>query len=190
YSDVIRQRSNVFLARGGIFGSINHDVYDQHENVAYAVAFRVLRAIARLLDDRAIRAFAFEHCLAGLERFHMREDRNGIATKGLLFMAPSWDTAYLWENAEAALAYLEACEDTGETAHAARAREILEAIAGHHHGSYGFLTEGVDWNNHVGAGHHFDRAKFGDIKYTEPFLNNQHIVEPTLKYLESERKQR
>jgi hypothetical protein len=42
----------------------------------------------------------------------------------------------------------------------------------------------VDWNSHVGAGHHIDRAKFGDIKYTEPFLNNQHITEPTLYYLE------
>jgi hypothetical protein len=30
-------------------------------------------------------------------------------------------------------------------------------------------AEGVDWNNHVGAGHHIDGAKFGDIKYTEPF---------------------
>ena len=35
------------------------------------------------------------------------------------------------------------------------------------------------------APHHIDRAKFGDIKYTEPFLNNQHITEPTLYYLEN-----
>jgi len=43
--------------------------------------------------------------LAGLELFKMREDRHGVATKGLLYMEKSWDTAYLWENAEAALAY-------------------------------------------------------------------------------------
>jgi len=27
----------------------------------------------------------------------------------------------------------------------------------------------VDWNNHVGQKHHFDNARFGDIRYTEPF---------------------
>ena len=33
---------------GGIFGSINHDTYDPHENVAYSVAFRtLLLAVAR-----------------------------------------------------------------------------------------------------------------------------------------------
>jgi hypothetical protein len=32
----------------------------------------------------------------------------------------------------------------------------------------------------VGKQHHFDGAEYGDIKYTEPFLNNLHIVEPTL----------
>jgi len=42
------------------------------------------------------------------------------------------------------------------------------------------LTEGVDWNNHVGKQHHFNQAEYGDIKYTEPLLNNLHIVEPTL----------
>jgi hypothetical protein len=184
YRSAIHERVSAFINRGGIFGSINHDVYDPAENVAFAVAFRVLRAAARLLGDPRIRAFAFERCLAGLEQFKMREDRNGVATRGLLFMARSWDTAYLWENAEAAQAYLEAAEDTGDAAHSASALTILEAIAGHHHGPYGFLTEGVDWNNHVGAKHHFDGAKFGDIKYTEPFLNNLHIVEPTLNYLE------
>jgi hypothetical protein len=60
---------------------------------------------------------------------------------------------------------------------------ILRAAAKHHHGAGGFLTEGVDWNNHVGQQHHLDQARFGDIQYTEPFLNNQHIAEPTLFYL-------
>lgn len=38
-------------------------------------------------------------------------------------------------------------------------------------------------NDHVRQKHHIDQAKFGDIRYTEPFLNNQHIAEPTLFYL-------
>jgi len=42
----------------------------------------------------------------------------------------------------------------------------------------------VDWNNHVGQQHHVDQAQFAAIRYTEPFLNNQHIAEPTWFYLE------
>ncbi len=120
----------------------------------------------------------------------MTEDRNGVATRGLLFMERSWDTAYLWENAEAALAYFEAAADTrAEDAKASRRYEldglvILRAAAKHHYGDHGFLTEGVDWNNHVGQQHHIDQAQYGAIRYTEPFLNNQHIVEPTLFYLQ------
>ncbi|GAJ21848.1 unnamed protein product, partial [marine sediment metagenome] len=116
----------------------------------------------------------------GLDQFKMKEDRNGVQTKGLLFMEKSWDTAYLWENAEAALAYIEAYLDTNNKLYLLDALTILRAIAKHHHGEYGFLTEGVDWNNHVGKQHHFNGAEFGDIKYTEPLLNNLHIVEPTL----------
>jgi hypothetical protein len=189
YSQALRRQADVYVRAGGIFGSINHDTYDFHENVAYAVAFRTLLAISRVLKDEAIRAFAYEKCLGGLERFKIREDRNGVATKGLLYMEDSWDTCYLWENAEAALAYFEAAQDTRPHSWA-RSRDyeidglvILRAIAKHHHGPHGFLTEGVDWNNHVGQQHHFDRARFGDIQYTEPFLNNQHISEPTLYYL-------
>ena len=47
------------------------------------------------------------------------------------------------------------------------------------------MTEGVNWNNHVGQKHHIDGKQFGAIRYTEPFLNNQHIVEPTLYYLKN-----
>ena len=61
---------------------------------------------------------------------------------------------------------------------------VLRAIAKHHYGSHGFLTEGVDWNDHVSQKHHIDQAKYGDIQYTEPFLNNQHIAEPTLFYVQ------
>jgi len=190
YAAAVRAKTKVFIDAGGIFGSINHDTYDAHENVAYSVAFRTLLAVSRLLGDDAIRRFAYEKCLAGLDQFKMGEDRNGVATRGLLYMEKSWDTAYLWENAEAALAFFEAAADTRLRDPAASRRyeldglTILRAIAKHHYGPHGFLTEGVDWNNHVGQKHHIDQARFGAIRYTEPFLNNQHIVEPTLYYLQ------
>jgi hypothetical protein len=187
YREAVRQKIRVFIEAGGIFGSINHDTYDEHENVAYSVAFRVLRQAAKLLDERVISDFAYEQCLAGLDQFKMNEDRNGVQTQGLLYMEKSWDTSYLWENAEAALAYFEAYSDTGNKAFLADGLTILRAAAKHHHGKYGFLTEGVDWNNHVGKQHHFDEAEYGDIKYTEPLLNNLHIVEPTLLIMELER---
>jgi hypothetical protein len=190
YRQDIADKANVFVDAGGFFGSINHDTYDEHENVAYSVAFRTLRLVADLLNDAAIRDFAYRVCLKGLDQFKMHEDRNGIATTGLLFMEISWDTAYLWENAEAALAYFEAAgatknsDSSASRNHELQGLTILRAIAKHHHGPHGFLTEGVDWNNHVSARHHIDKAEYGDIRYTEPFLNNQHIVEPTLYYLE------
>jgi hypothetical protein len=180
YTNEIRKRIRVFMDAGGIFGSINHDTYDYHEDVAYAVAFRVLRQAAQLLGDEEIMKFAYEECLVGLDQFKMTEDRNGVQTKGLLWMEKTWDTAYLWENAEAALAYFEAYSDTDNEQYLRDGLTILRAIAKHHHGDKGFLTEGVDWNNHVGKQHHFNEAEYGDIKYTEPLLNNLHIVEPTL----------
>ena len=190
YTDAVRQKAAVFMQMGGIFGSINHDTYDPNENVAYSVAFRTLLPAARLLGNDAIRAFAYEKCLAGLDQFKMKEDRHGVATRGLLFMEKSWDTAYLWENAEAALAFFEAAVDCRRNQpRQSRQYEreglvILRAIAKHHYGPYGFLTEGVDWNNHVGQQHHIGQAQFAAIQYTEPFLNNQHIAEPTLFYLQ------
>jgi hypothetical protein len=180
YTDKIKEKVKLFIDCGGIFGSINHDTYDEHEDVSYAVAFRVLREVAMLLDDKNIRDFAYNKCLAGLDQFKMGEDRNGVQTKGLLFMEKSWDTAYLWENAEAALAYIEAYLDTNNKSYLLDGLTILRAIAKHHQRDTGFLTEGVDWNNHVGKQHHFNGAEFGDIQYTEPLLNNLHIVEPTL----------
>ena len=186
YREIVRQKTNIFIEAGGFFGSINHDTYDEHENVAYSVAFRVLREAAKLLGDKEIRNFAYDKCLAGLDQFKMKEDRNGVRTKGLLFMEKSWDTAYLWENAEASLAYIEAYIDTNNKSYLADGFTILRAIAKHHHGQYGFLTEGVDWNNHVGKQHHFNGAEYGDIKYTEPLLNNLHIVEPTLLVIKLE----
>lgn len=189
YRAPLRQKTEVFVKTGGIFGSINHDTYDPHENVAYAVAFRTLLLTSRVLKDQTLRTFAYETCLAGLDQFKMKEDRNGVATKGLLFMEKTWDTSYLWENAEAALAYFEAAVDRRRDQ--VRAREyvldgltILRAAAKHHYGPHGFLTEGVDWNDHVGQQHHIGQQKYGAIQYTEPFLNNQHIAEPTRFYLE------
>jgi len=184
YTEVVRAKVKVFMDTGGIFGSINHDTYDEHECVAYAVAFRVLRDAASLLKDERVRAFAYDKCLAGMDQFKMTDDRNGVQTKGLLYMEKSWDTAYLWENAEAALAYLEAYGDTGRREYLPDGLTILRAIARHHQRDTGFLTEGVDWNNHVGKQHHFGEAEYGDIKYTEPFLNNLHILEPTLLAVE------
>jgi len=187
--ETLRQKTRVFMNAGGIFGSINHDTYDPRENVAYSVAFRTLLLVSQVLKDPAARAFAYEKCLAGLDQFKMNEDRNGVATRGLLYMEKSWDTSYLWENAEAALAYFEAAADTWRE-DASRSRQyeldgltILRAAAKHHYGPHGFLTEGVDWNDHVGQKHHIGQAKYAAIQYTEPFLNNQHIVEPTLFYL-------
>ncbi len=189
YRQNLKRKTAVFMQAGGIFGSINHDTYDPLENVACSVAFRTLLLTSRVLKDKTVRSFAYEKCLAQLDQFKMCEDRNGVATKGLLYMEKSWDTAYLWENAEAALAYFEAALDTRKSDHArSRGYEvdglvILRAIAKHHYGPYGFLTEGVDWNDHVGQQHHIKQAKYAAIQYTEPFLNNLHIAEPTLVYL-------
>ncbi len=189
YRKSLRQKADVFVAAEGIFGSINHDTYDPNENVAYSVAFRTLMLTSVVLEDEPLRTFAYKRCLAPLDQFKMNENRNGVATRGLLYMEKTWDTSYLWENAEAALANFEAAVEL-RYKDPARSREceldgltILRAAAKHHHGPHGFLTEGVDWNNHVGQQHHIDQAEFAAIQYTEPFLNNQHIAEPTLYYL-------
>ncbi len=179
----LRELVDVVVGRGGITGSINHDTYDADENVAHAEEYRLLRRAARVLDDPKLLEFGLERALPGLDRFRMAEDRNGVATRGLFYMEDTWDTAYLWENAEIALAYLEAYADTGERAYACRAVTTLRAVARHHHGPHGFLTEGVDWNNHVGREHHIDGAEFGAIRYTEPLLNNLHHVEAALSFL-------
>jgi hypothetical protein len=190
YRQPMADKIAVFIREKGIFGSINQDTYDTRENVAYAVAFRTLLSASRVLKDESVRRFAYDRCLNGLEQFRMREDRNGVATTGLLIMERSWDTAYLWENAEAALSYFEAAEDI-QAENPQQSRQylldgltILRAIAMHHYGPHDFLAEGVDWNNSVGQVHHIDQKRFGAIQYTEPFLNNQHIAEPTLFYLE------
>jgi hypothetical protein len=183
-ADAFTAAAHASATEPGFWGSINHDTYDDHENVAYAVAFRTLRQAADLLNRPAWRDFAYRLALPGLGRYRMAEDRNGVATRGLLWMEESWDTAYLWENAEAALAYLEAWAETGDEAHREVGLDILRAIANHHYGDQGFLTEGVDWNNHVSQRHHIGEALYAAIRYTEPLLNNLHLLAPTLFYFE------
>lgn len=177
YRSHLRRAIEVFQQAGGFYGSVNHDTYDRQENVAYAIAFRTFVRAADLLGEPALREYALRQILPGLERFVMHEDRNGVATRGLLYMEDSWDTAYLWENAEAALAYLEAYRLSGERLWQQRATDILLGISQHHYGEYGFLTEGVDWNNHVGRQHHIGQQEYGAIAYTEPLLNNLYHVE-------------
>jgi hypothetical protein len=176
---------DAFIAAGGFWGSINHDTYDDQESVAYSCAFRILRRAADVFGRPDWREFAYRAALPALARFRMAEDRNGVATTGLLWMEESWDTAYLWENAEAAQAYLEAWAETGDEAHREVALGVLRAIANHHYGDLGFLTEGVDWNNHVSQRHHIRQALYGAIQYTEPLLNNLHFLGPTLFHLQT-----
>ncbi len=200
YRDEVRRAAEAFRDIGGAFGSINHDTYDDHENVAYSVGFRCLLRAANLLRDTALFEWVLARCLHGLERFEMKENRNGVATQGLLYMEDSWDTSYLWENAEAALAYFEAATLTRIIAYETKGLTILRTAALHHHGEHGFLTEGVDWNNHNGQWRklknewipiHVDGVVYGDVNFTQPFLNNMHIAAPTLYYLEHlSRKQR
>lgn len=181
--DLARTLGDAFVSAGGLWGSINHDTFDDHENVAYACAFRILRQVADLLDRPEWRAFAYEVALPAIQRYRMDDNRNGVFTQGLFWMEESWDTAYLWENAEVAQAHLEAWLERGDEAHRDVAWGVLSAAARHHYGARGFLTEGVDWNNHVGQQHHIRQAEFGAIQYTEPLLNNLHHVEATLTYL-------
>ncbi len=184
YAEKAIRLGSAFIQSGGMWGSLNHDTYDDHESVAYAVAFRILRQAALVLGQPAWTTFCYQTALPSLARFRMGEDRNGVATRGLLWMEESWDTAYLWENAEAAHAYLESWVENESSDDRETGLGILRAIANHHHGTLGFLTEGVDWNNHVSQQHHVDQALYGDINYTEPLLNNLHHLGPTLFYFQ------
>ena len=46
---------------------------------------RAVLLVSEVLDDAQIRDFAYQ-CLAGLDQFKMTDDRNGVATKGLLYL--------------------------------------------------------------------------------------------------------
>ncbi len=177
YHQHLQRGVDAFIRAGGFYGSVNHDTYDLQENVAYAIAFRTFVRAAEVLNEPSLKDYALQKILPGLERFVMHEDRNGVATKGLLYMEDSWDTAYLWENAEACIAYLEAYQLSREPLYKQRATNILLGISKHHYGEHGFLTEGVDWNNHVGKQHHINGTEYSAIAYTEPLLNNLYHVE-------------
>jgi hypothetical protein len=185
--NLARQLGDAFVSAGGLWGSINHDTFDDHENVAYAVAFRVLRQVCERVERPEWRDIAYQMTINALKHFRMAEDRNGVATQGLFWMEESWDTAYLWENAEVAQAFLEAWQEVNQKDNFYRdiALGVLDAITHHHYGTQGFLTEGVDWNNHVGQQHHIDNELYGAIQYTEPLLNNLYVVLPTLTYIQA-----
>jgi hypothetical protein len=89
----------------------------------------------------------------------------------------------MWEIAMASQAYLVAHKKTGIGSYALKALTMLRAVAKHHHGDLGFLTEAVDWDAHSVKTRHFGGKPRGDINDTHPFLNNLHIVEPTVTYL-------
>jgi hypothetical protein len=145
-----------FINNGGFWGSINHDTFDDHENVAYAAAFRILRQCGKLLKKPGWVNFAYQVAFPGMLPFRMEQNRRGVLTRGLFYMEDSWDTAYLWENAEVAQAYLEAWQETDNLSYKTIALDVLDGISRHHYGSLGFLSEGIDWNNHVHQRHHIN----------------------------------
>jgi hypothetical protein len=182
--DVVRNDVDAFMRGEGHFGSTNTDTEDPAENVSYALAFQTLLGASDLLDDAGVRTFAYDACLAPLADFELARDHNGIATKGLLLMESTWNAACTWETAEAAQAYLMAYADQTRREHLHKALTILRAMAKHHHGDWGFLTEAVDWDGHSTAERHFANERYGDIATTHPFLNNLHVLQPTVYFLE------
>ncbi|HSS68604.1 MAG TPA: hypothetical protein VLK34_08625, partial [Nocardioidaceae bacterium] len=182
--DEIRSAVDAFVSAGGFFGSTNTDTEDPKENVSYAIAFETLLAAGELLDDQATVDAAYELCLRPLTRFELVRDLNGQRTKGLLFMEDAWNAACTWETAQVSHAYLVAYGDTGHRPYVLKALTILRAMALHHHGPFGFLTEAVDWDGHSPTLRHFPGERYGDIATTHPFLNNLQVVLPTVAFLE------
>lgn len=184
YSDAIGQTVEAFIGSGGHFGSTNSDTEDLHENVTYAMAFQALHAAGKTFGREDWAEFAYRSCLEPLAGFELVEDLNGLETKGLLYMEDSWNSACTWEIAEAAEAYLRAFADRGQRDHLHKALTMLRGLAKHHHGPHGFLTEAVDWDGHSVVTRHMDGQRYSDIVTTHPFLNNLHVLEPTVTFLE------
>ena len=184
-TDSVREAARAFVDAGGHFGSVNTDTEDRAENVSFALGFQAMLAAADLLGDAEFADFAFESCLAGLERFELTRDLNGCATKGLLYMEDSWNAACTWEVAVCAAAYLDAQSRRPRREYVLKALTMLRGLARHHHGDLGFLTEAVDWDGHSVKTRHFGGASRGDIATTHPFLNNLHLLEPTVLFLET-----
>jgi hypothetical protein len=184
YSGAIESTVDAFIGANGFFGSTNSDTEDLHENVTYAMAFQALRAAGRAMGRADWTEFAYSACLEPLVQFELVEDLNGLETKGLLYMEDSWNSACTWEIAEAAEAYLQAFTDRGRRSDLHKALTMLRGLAKHHHGPYGFLTEAVDWDGHSVVTRHMDGRRYSDIVTTHPFLNNLHVLEPTVTFLE------
>ena len=184
-TDSVREAARACVDAGGHFGSVNTDTEDRAENVSFALGFQAMLAAADLLGDAEFADFAFESCLAGLERFELTRDLNGCATKGLLYMEDSWNAACTWEVAVCAAAYLDAHSRRPRREYVLKALTMLRGLARHHHGDLGFLTEAVDWDGHSVKTRHFGGASRGDIATTHPFLNNLHLLEPTVLFLET-----
>jgi hypothetical protein len=183
-TEEVRRDTDAFVRAGGHFGSTNTDTEDLRENVSFALAFQALLSVADLLSDDAVKTFAYDSCLPPLRDFELTRDLNGVATKGLLLMEDSWNAACTWEVAEAAQAYLMAFGDSGQREHLLKGLTMLRGLAKHHHGEWGFLTEAVDWDGHSTAARHFPGERYGDIATTHPFLNNLHLLQPTVTFLE------
>ena len=181
----VRAAAQAFVDAGGHFGSVNTDTEDLAENVSFALGFQALLAAADVLEDSDLSDFAFERCLSGLEQFELISDLNGCATKGLLYMETSWNAACTWEIAISAAAYLDAHSRRPKREFLLKSLTMLRGLAKHHHGDLGFLTEAVDWDGHSPKTRHLGRAGLGDIGTTHPFLNNLHLLEPTVLFLET-----
>ncbi len=179
----ITQAVEAFIAGGGYFGSTNTDTEDASENVSHAIAFLALHDAADALGVPAWLDAGISLALEPLEQFELREDLNGLETKGLLLMERSWNSACMWEIAMSAQAYLAGFAATGRRDFVIKALTMLRAMAKHHHGELGFLTEAVDWDGHSVRSRHFGGGARGDINDTHPFLNNLHVIEPTSTYL-------
>ena len=184
-ADSVREAARSFTDAGGHFGSVNTDTEDPAENASFALGFQAMLAASDLSGDAGLADFAFDTCLAGLEHFELARDLNGCATKGLLYMEDSWNAACTWEIAVCAAAYLEAHSRRPRREYVLKALTMLRGLARHHHGELGFLTEAVDWDGHSIKTRHFGGASRGDIATTHPFLNNLHLLEPTVLFLET-----
>lgn len=171
-----------FVRSGGIYGrgKDQHKVADTASG--RALAFRVLRRAARHFRNPTFGEFGIEDALAGLQRFIGREDRNGLPTMGLL-VGPRGDRmACMADNAECALAYIEAAEDTGEKDHLCMGVTILRAIARFHHTHaepHGFLAMGLDLDS---ARDSIPETPIPGA-FTHPLYDNLLHVDAALHYL-------
>jgi hypothetical protein len=180
----LRESCDAFVDGEGYFGSTNTDTGDPEESVSFALAFQTLLDVSEYLGKPEYRAFAYDVCLPGLQRFWIPEDLNGQATKGLLRLSDSYSSACMWECSEAALAYLRAAQDAGDPANILIALTILRGIARNHFGALGFVPSELDWDGRIHPAGHLQPGLYGPRAVTHPYMNNLHIVSPTLFYLE------